>query len=134
MLSILCWPKVMLLISWHCNSFVLKDQFFKSTVFTATITYVLIHINKSFYHMVFLPTNACLNESPKFSDVFFYSDSSALHHHIFKYYCYTIIEFSDRPKFGSVPVPAEIGIGTEIPVSVPAISEILVPAEISVQM
>jgi len=41
---------------------------------------------------------------------------------------------SDRPKFGSVPVPAEIGIGTETPVSVPAISEISVPAEISVQM
>jgi len=31
---------------------------------------------------------------------------------------------SDRPKFGLVPVPAEIGTGTEIPVSVPA--EILV--------
>ncbi len=39
---------------------------------------------------------------------------------------------SDRPKFGSVP--AEIGTGTEIPISVPAIYEISVPAEISVQM
>jgi len=41
---------------------------------------------------------------------------------------------SDRPKFGSVPVPAEIGTGTEIPVLVLAMSETLVPAEIWVQM
>ncbi len=41
---------------------------------------------------------------------------------------------SDRPKFGLVPVPAKIGTGTEIPVSVPAISENSVPAEILVQM
>jgi len=47
---------------------------------------------------------------------------------------YFVIITSDRPKFGSGPVPAEIGTGTEIPVSVPAISEILVLAEISVQM
>ncbi len=41
---------------------------------------------------------------------------------------------SDRPKFGSVPVPAEIGTGAEISVSVPARFNISVSAEISVQM
>ncbi len=40
---------------------------------------------------------------------------------------------SDRPKFGSVPVPAEIETVTEISVSVPAKLVISVPAEISVQ-
>ncbi len=39
---------------------------------------------------------------------------------------------SDRPKFGSVPVPAEILTGTEI--SVPAKFELSVPAEISIQI
>ncbi len=38
------------------------------------------------------------------------------------------------PKFGSVLVPAENRIATEIPVSVPARFEIPVPAEISVQI
>jgi len=41
---------------------------------------------------------------------------------------------SDRPKFGSVPVPAEIGTGAEISVSVPARFNISVSAEISVRM
>ncbi len=41
--------------------------------------------------------------------------------------------YSDRPKFGSVPVPAEIETGTEIPVSVPAKLVISVLDKISVQ-
>ncbi len=43
------------------------------------------------------------------------------------------MESSDRPKFGSVPVSAEILTGTEILVSVPAELTVSVPAEISVQ-
>ena len=40
---------------------------------------------------------------------------------------------SDRPKFGSVPVPAKIVTWTDISVSVPAKFQISVSAEISVQ-
>ncbi len=40
---------------------------------------------------------------------------------------------SDRPKFGSVPLPAEISSRTEISVSVPAELQISVQAKISVQ-
>ena len=43
------------------------------------------------------------------------------------------VNTSDRPKFGSVPVPAEILVWTEISVPVPARFEISVSAEISVQ-
>ena len=42
------------------------------------------------------------------------------------------LAISDRPKFGSVPVPAEIKTVTEISVSVPARLRISVPAGISV--
>jgi hypothetical protein len=45
--------------------------------------------------------------------------------------CY--FKSSDRPKFGSVPVPAGIKTGTEISVSVPAKFVISVSAGISVQ-
>ena len=47
--------------------------------------------------------------------------------------CVSTVVASDRPKFGSAPVPAEIMTRTETPVSVPASLEISVPAEISVQ-
>jgi hypothetical protein len=45
-----------------------------------------------------------------------------------------MLSSSDRPKFGLVPVPAEIKTGTKISVSVPARLRISVPAGISVQM
>ena len=40
---------------------------------------------------------------------------------------------SDRPKFGSVPVPATISTGTEVPVPVLDIFKISIPAGNSVQ-
>ena len=42
-------------------------------------------------------------------------------------------KFSDRPKFGSVPVPAEIPTEISVPVSVPAKFVISVLAGIPVQ-
>ena len=46
-------------------------------------------------------------------------------------YCLMTVQYSDRPKFGSVLVPAEIETWTEIPV--PAKLVISVSAEISFQ-
>jgi len=48
--------------------------------------------------------------------------------------CQKYVNTSDRPKFGSVPVPAEILTWTGISVSVPARFVISVPAEFSVEM
>ncbi len=45
---------------------------------------------------------------------------------------YSSFEGYDRPKFGSVP--AEIMTRTKIPVSIPAMFTISVPAEILIQM
>jgi hypothetical protein len=51
-----------------------------------------------------------------------------------KYIFQMLVMTSDRPKFGSAPVPAKILTGTEILVLVPAKFELPVPAGISVQI